>query len=67
MEGPIASVLCSRFGCRPVTIVGSLVAALGLVLSIFAPTIQVMFVTFGVITGLSYSLLIHLVLFQCCH
>jgi len=37
LVGPIASALTDRYGCRMVTIVGSLLAAMGFFLSSFAP------------------------------
>lgn len=49
--GPIASVLCSKFGCRLVTVTGALIGASGLILSIFCTSIHLMYVTFGLITG----------------
>lgn len=49
--GPIASVLCGKFGCRVVTVMGALIGAVGLILSIFCTSIQLMYITFGLITG----------------
>lgn len=51
--GPVASVLCSRYGCRVVTIMGALIGACGLILSIFCTSIYLMYITFGLITGIA--------------
>ena len=48
---PIASIITKKFGCRKVTIVGSLVAAIGLFSSGLAQSIGMLYMTAGVITG----------------
>ena len=50
--GPIASILVNKFGCRFVTVLGTLVAALGFIISIFAPNIYFMYFSFGVVAGM---------------
>ena len=50
--GPISSVLANRYGCRTVTIIGSVVASAGFVASTFSPNIYVMILTYGVIAGI---------------
>ena len=49
--GPITSALATKFGCRAVTIVGSLVACTGFVLTIFAKDVNTVIFTFGGIGG----------------
>lgn len=49
--GPIASMLTNKFGCRIVTIVGTIIAASGFILSIFAPNIYFMYFSFGIVAG----------------
>ncbi|CRK99823.1 CLUMA_CG013131, isoform A [Clunio marinus] len=56
LSGPIASYLTDRYGCRKVTIVGSITAAIGFLLSAMADSMEMLFVTFGVISGVGLSL-----------
>lgn len=56
LSGPIASFLTDRYGCRNVTIVGSILASLGFALSAYAPTIEILYLTFGVLAGFGLSL-----------
>ena len=56
LAGPIASALIDRFGCRSTVILGGIVSATGFALSYFAPTIGVLFVTFGLISGIGLSM-----------
>lgn len=45
LSGPIASFLTDRYGCRNVTIVGSILASLGFALSAYANTIEMLYAT----------------------
>lgn len=56
LSGPIASYLTDRYGCRKVTIVGSITAAIGFLLSAMSDSMEMLFVTFGVIAGVGLSL-----------
>ena len=56
LSGPVMSALVDRYGCRSMTIVGGLISGLGFVLSCFSNTIEVMYLTFGVIAGLGLGL-----------
>lgn len=56
LSGPIASFLTDRYGCRSVTIVGSLLASSGFVLSSFANSTEILYLTFGVLAGCGLSL-----------
>lgn len=49
--GPVASALTNRYGCRVVTIAGAIVAAIGFILSLFAPNIYYLFFSFGILSG----------------
>lgn len=49
--GPLCSVLVNRFGCRPVMMVGGLLASLGMILASFSTSIIHIYLTTGVITG----------------
>ena len=50
--GPIASSLVKKFGCRKITVLGSIVAAAGLIVSGFAQNIVVLYLTAGILTGM---------------
>ncbi|XP_078034526.1 uncharacterized protein LOC144468725 isoform X1 [Augochlora pura] len=56
LSGPIMSALVDRYGCRSMTILGGLISGFGFVLSCFSNTIEVMYLTFGVIAGLGLGL-----------
>ncbi|XP_064638129.1 monocarboxylate transporter 12-B-like [Lineus longissimus] len=57
VTGPIASAFVNRFGCRFTTMMGAVVGSCGFILSIFAPNIYVLYVTFGLIGGLGLGLI----------
>ena len=48
MSGPIVGGLVNKFGCRPVCILGSVVACIGLCLSTLSPNVPVLMLTYGV-------------------
>jgi len=56
-SGPIASVITNRFGCRPCTMAGGVVASLGLILGVFSPSIQTLYLTFGLMAGFGFGLI----------
>ena len=49
--GPIASALTNKYGCRYVTILGSLLASFGFAVSVFAPNVYFLYVSIGLIAG----------------
>ena len=49
--GPIAAGLVKKFGCSRITIVGSVFAATGLIISRFAQNIVVLYISAGLCTG----------------
>ena len=53
--GPLTTSLCQRFGCRMIATIGGLLCVLGMVLSAHAPTLPIMYVTFGLTWGLGTS------------
>uniref|UniRef100_A0A8R1E3V7 MFS domain-containing protein n=1 Tax=Caenorhabditis japonica TaxID=281687 RepID=A0A8R1E3V7_CAEJA len=55
--GPFASALCNVFGCRQVALAGSVIAALGFLMSIPAPNIYVLYLTFGFIGGAGFGMM----------
>lgn len=56
LTGPIASALTNKYGCRTVTVVGSIIAGGGLVVSSFATSIEQLCFTFGIIAGFGLSM-----------
>ncbi|KAF5289772.1 hypothetical protein FQA39_LY03689 [Lamprigera yunnana] len=56
LTGPIMSALVDRYGCRTMTIIGGIVSGFGFVLSSYARSITMMYITFGVIAGLGLGL-----------
>ncbi|XP_045448809.1 uncharacterized protein LOC123657277 [Melitaea cinxia] len=56
LSGPIASFLTDRYGCRRMTILGSILAALGFIISAFVDNMETLFLTFGIMAGFGLSL-----------
>ncbi|XP_029736069.1 uncharacterized protein LOC109424102 [Aedes albopictus] len=56
LSGPVASFLTDRYGCRNVTIVGSILASAGFAISAYAESIEMLYLTFGVLAGFGLSL-----------
>lgn len=56
LSGPIASALTDRYGCRKTTIAGALLAALGFFISSFSNSIEVLYFTFGIMSGFGLAL-----------
>ncbi|KAL4238902.1 hypothetical protein ACF0H5_003609 [Mactra antiquata] len=54
--GPLASVLMTRWSHRQVAVLGAIFANMGLVLMPFAPNLEYMYVFYGILSGLGYSL-----------
>ncbi|XP_037349266.1 monocarboxylate transporter 4 [Talpa occidentalis] len=54
--GPLCSVCVNRFGCRPVMLVGGLLASLGMVAASFCGSVVQLYLTAGVLTGLGLAL-----------
>ncbi|XP_055585948.1 monocarboxylate transporter 13 [Uranotaenia lowii] len=56
-SGPISSSLVNRYGCRIVTIAGSVLASACLAVSIYAQSVFMLFITIGLGTGLGLGLI----------
>ncbi|GFY50009.1 monocarboxylate transporter 12 [Trichonephila inaurata madagascariensis] len=54
--GPIASALVTKYSCRTVSITGSVISCIGLLLSLAAPCIEYLYLTLGLITGFGFGL-----------
>ena len=57
ISGPIASALANKYSIRRVTIIGSIIASVAFFLSTFAPNLNVLIGTYGVLGG-QYSITI---------
>ncbi|KAM4535059.1 solute carrier family 16 member 6b isoform 2-T2 [Fundulus diaphanus] len=53
---PLASLLSNRFGYRPVVMMGGCLMSLGMISSAFITSINEMYITIGIISGLGFSL-----------
>ncbi|KAG7228497.1 hypothetical protein INR49_007670 [Caranx melampygus] len=53
---PLAGFLGSRLTCRATVILGGVLSAVGLVLSSFATSLQYLYVSLGILTGLGFAL-----------
>ena len=51
-SGPVTGILLKRFGCRVVGTVGSLILFVGLLTSVFTPSLHVLYVTYGLVGGM---------------
>lgn len=56
LSGPVASFLTDRYGCRKVSIAGSILATTGFVISSYANSMEVLIFTFGIVAGFGLSL-----------
>ncbi|PVD27383.1 hypothetical protein C0Q70_12541 [Pomacea canaliculata] len=54
--GPLVSATVNRYGCRPVAMVGCVVASAALFLSTFSPSIYVLIFVYGIMTGIGFGL-----------
>ena len=54
--GPLTTSMCEAFGCRVVTLCGGVTCVVGLVLSSFATSLTLLYVTYGLIFGIGTSL-----------
>ncbi|XP_069119403.1 monocarboxylate transporter 12-like [Argopecten irradians] len=55
--GPMASMLCNRFSCRTVTIMGSIVSAISLLISAFVSNLFILYITNGLLLGIGQALI----------
>ncbi|KAI5726349.1 hypothetical protein M8J76_001091 [Diaphorina citri] len=57
MEGPFVSALANRWGFRTVSIVGSILGALSFVISSFSTSVEMLYITYGVMGGIGFGLI----------
>lgn len=55
LNGPVASILTDKYGCRFTTILGSVILSLGFFASAFAQSVNTLIFTIGVIGGIGLS------------
>ncbi|XP_026180839.1 solute carrier family 16 member 6b [Mastacembelus armatus] len=53
---PLSTMLSNRFGCRPVVMMGGFLISLGTITSAFTKSINEMYITIGIVSGLGYCL-----------
>lgn len=56
LAGPILSNLVDKYGCRTMTIIGGLVAGIGFVLSSLSTSVEMLYLTFGLISGVGIGI-----------
>ncbi|KAG5876022.1 hypothetical protein JTB14_009811 [Gonioctena quinquepunctata] len=56
ISGPIMSALVDKYGCRIMTIIGGIISAIGFIISSKANSIGIMYLTFGILSGLGLGL-----------
>ena len=55
--GPFASALVNRFGCRPVCVMGSIIASAAFMLCTLSTNVNHMMLTYGVMGGIGFGLI----------
>ncbi|XP_069688368.1 monocarboxylate transporter 13 isoform X2 [Periplaneta americana] len=56
-SGPVSSSFVNKYGCRAVTIAGSILGAVCLILSVFAQNVLTLYFTIGLGTGFGFGLI----------
>ncbi|CAG2182529.1 unnamed protein product, partial [Oppiella nova] len=56
-SGVFVSGLTNRYGCRPITIVGSLISCVAFLLATVAPNSFVLLITYGIMGGVGFGLI----------
>ncbi len=56
LTGPLASALSNRFGFRAVIVSGSVLGFFGLTCSSLVPSVNMLFITLGVMCGIAFGL-----------
>ncbi|CEF60281.1 Major facilitator superfamily and Major facilitator superfamily domain, general substrate transporter and Major facilitator superfamily domain-containing protein [Strongyloides ratti] len=53
--GPVASALANNLGCHVVVVIGALLASAGFLLSALVPSLPILYITFGLISGSGFG------------
>lgn len=56
LVGPIMSNLVDKYGCRKMTIIGGILSGLGFALSSICNSVEALYITFGIISGLGLGI-----------
>ena len=51
IQGPVASIFLNNYGCKLTTIVGTIIASIGLILSQLTNSFYVLLLSLGIIVG----------------
>ncbi|XP_076263872.1 monocarboxylate transporter 14-like [Rhynchophorus ferrugineus] len=54
LAGPLGSALVDRYGCKYMTIIGSIICSVGFIATAYVRTIWLMYITFGLISGIGF-------------
>lgn len=57
LVGPIMSNLVDKYGCQKMTIIGGILGCAGFVLSAISNSVELLFITFGIIAGLGLGVI----------
>ncbi|XP_059141336.1 monocarboxylate transporter 14-like isoform X2 [Physella acuta] len=55
--GPFVAALCTRYGCRKVTMAGSVITMAGFLLSTQSSSIEMLIATYGIIGGIGFGMI----------
>ncbi|XP_055839349.1 uncharacterized protein LOC129907258 [Episyrphus balteatus] len=56
LVGPVMSNLVDKYGCRKMTIIGGLLSSFGFALSAIGTSVEMLYLTFGIISGLGLGI-----------
>lgn len=56
LVGPVMSNLVDKYGCRKMTIIGGLLSSFGFALSAIGTSVEMLYITFGIISGLGLGI-----------
>ena len=57
LSGPFVGGLVSKFGCRPICMMGAILSASAFVVSTFSTSVGILMITFGVLGGIGFGLI----------
>ncbi|XP_070501956.1 monocarboxylate transporter 14-like [Chironomus tepperi] len=57
ISGPIMSNLVDKYGCQKMTMIGGILGCAGFVLSAFSNSVEMLYITFGVIAGVGLGVI----------
>lgn len=57
MAGPFVSAMANRYGFRPVTMCGAVIASIAFATSYYASSVEFLFITYGIIGGIGFCMI----------